>query len=312
MWIVLGFLAALPMLAILVVRLFFFEQWTIVKLDWHTAFGRSDRALPLVKDQFARLCRTKGENHIDANVARYNLGRLTYEFGNKDEGSKLVNTATDFFASYQGKEDSHFATYLINLALAQRTVERKDQAIDSIRRALLIEQNRVPVNEYLVDVGLMNLATFLSEVGQNEEAFTLFGETLQKRMAKHGENSQQTAEVRVNRAEAFIDLQNWMEAERDLRKAIEVLKNYPTQDIGQAYDTYAKVLEAQDRLSEAEPMRDASITALQRALGNRSTEVAKQMERQAALLGRMNRPTEQRLYEQRAAEIRQELKCTVS
>lgn len=67
------------------------------------------------------------------------------------------------------------------------------------------------------------------------------------------------------------------------------------------------MLEAQERLAEAEPMRDASITALQRALGARSTEVAKQMELQAALLGRMNRPTEQRLYAQKAAEIRKEL-----
>ncbi len=154
---------------------------------------------------------------------------------------------------------------------------------------------------------MLNLATVLSETGQFEEAITLFEATLQKRIAKFGENSQQTAVVRVNRAETFIDLGNWMEAERDLRKAIKVLKNIPTQDIGQAYDTCAKVLEAQERLAEAEPMRDASITALQRALGARSTEVAKQMERQAALLGRMNRPTEQRLYAQKAAEIRKEL-----
>ena len=312
MWIILSCLAALPLLAICVIRLFFFEQWLQVKLEWHTAFGRSDRALPVVKDQFALLCRTKGENHIGTNVARYNLGRLTYEFGMKDEGCQLVNQATDFFAGYQGKQDSDFASHLINLALAQRTIEHRDQAIDSIRRALRIQQNLRPANENFVETAMLNLAIILSETAQFEEALTLFEATLQKHIAKFGENSQQTAAVRINRAEALVDLGSWMEAERDLRKAIEVLKNIPTQDIGQAYDTYAKVLEAQDRLAEAEPMRDASITALQRALGARSTEVAKQMERQAALLGRMNRPTEQRLYAQKAAEIRKELKCTVS
>ncbi len=123
----------MPLLAIGVIRLFFFEHWLQVKFEWHTAFGRSDRVLPVAKDQLARLCRTKGENHIDTNVARYKLGRLTYEFGIKDEGGQLVNQATDFFARYQGKQDSDFASHLINLALAQRTIERKDQAIHSIR-----------------------------------------------------------------------------------------------------------------------------------------------------------------------------------
>ncbi len=312
MWIFLGCLVGLPLLAIVVIRLFFFEQWIQLKLDWYTSQGRSDRALPLVKAQFQRLRGSEGEDHIATNAARYSLGQIQYENGLKEDGRAMVDKATEFFTRYQGPKDALFTIYLMNLGLAQRAIDRGDQAIESLQMVLSIQRNKSPLNVDEVARTLLNLGAMLEEAGRQNEAVKILEESLQMRVSKYGQNSIEVAKVKLNLAEALIGLEKWTEAERNLRQAIEVLKIYPTQDLGNAYDTYARLMEAQDRLVEAEPMRQASTTALQRALGEKSVEVAKQMEKQAALLGRLNRYTEQGLYEKKATEIREALKCTVS
>src|ERR1700686_1235397 len=101
-------LLLLPILACLILRLFFHKAWTSLKIEWHMAQGRYDRALPLVIRQLDRMRRTKGENHIDTAVAKYSLGQIQYEHGHPDEGRRLVNEATAFFAAHSGPQDKDY------------------------------------------------------------------------------------------------------------------------------------------------------------------------------------------------------------
>ena len=65
MWIFLAWAAGIVMVGIAVVRLFFYDYWLAMKIDWHLHLKkRPDRALPYVRKSFERMRRSKGENHI--------------------------------------------------------------------------------------------------------------------------------------------------------------------------------------------------------------------------------------------------------
>ncbi|MDP8980629.1 MAG: hypothetical protein M3O35_08575 [Acidobacteriota bacterium] len=113
--------------------------------------------------------------------------------------------------------------------------------------------------------------------------------------------------MHINLAEAFTSLRQWPPAERHIQAAISILQPLPSHELGQAYDTFARLLEEREEFSQAEQMRARALGALKRALGNGSVEVAKQMEKYASVLGNLNRNTECELFKQKAAAIREAL-----
>ena len=315
MWIFLAWAAGIVMVGIAVVRLFFYDYWLAMKIEWHLHLKkRPDRALPYVRKSFERMRRSKGENHLETNVSRYNLGSIFYESGLKEQGQAMVEKAAEFFDSYQGPQDALFPSHLLNLAVAQRAIEQKEQALLTMRRVLEIQRRQNPSDEVAIARTQLNLGALLQETNHPEEALRVYEESLQVRIAKFGEASTEVSRIRINRAECFIDLQNWLEAERNVSQGIAFFSTMPhcLEDLGQSYDVQARLMEAQELYTDAEYTREKSLIALRRALGETNAEVIKQMDKQASLLGRMNRHTEKELYEKKAAELREALKCSVS
>ena len=316
MWIALGCLVLLPILGAAVVRTFFYEMWIQFRSQIHMSMGHSQRALPLLQAQVDRLLRTKGENHLDTAVALYMLGELEYENGRRAEGRARVGQATAFFDRYVGKPDATFWAQLMNLGGAQYAVEEYAASSRTTRLALngfrtLPGTKGAAARELEVQC-LSNLGVTLGKAGQALEGATLLEEALEMRLGKSAENSHEVAVLRVNLGEAYINLQRWTEAERNLQQSIEVLQTGATRDAGQALDSLARLREEQQRWDEAEQLRTSALTALQRALGANHAEVAEQMEKQALVLDRLNRGTERDLYSRKAAQIREALVCTVS
>ena len=170
MWIAIVIVTALPIIIWLTVRLFFREQWTLIKIQWHMTKGRYERALPLLRQQLDRLRRKKGEDHLDTAVAKYSLGQIQYEHGRTDEGRQLVNQATAVFAAYAGPRDDPYWVHLLNLGIAQRAIERRDLAIETFRQAAdLQRKSHGPEKEQLAQA-LNNLGATLEESGEAQEA----------------------------------------------------------------------------------------------------------------------------------------------
>lgn len=307
MWTAIGLLALLLIVGWLAVRLFFHERWTLIQIQWHMSHSRYERALPILRRQLDRLRRTKGENHLSTAVAKYSVGQIDYEHGRKEDGRRLVDEASAFFAAYSGRQDEIYWVHLNNLGLAQRSIDRRDQAIETFRQALDLQRKLRGPESDPVAQALNNLGATLDESGRPEESIPIYEEALKIRTTRHGAESYEAAKVRVNLAEAYTNLQQFAAAERNIEQAIPVLQPAPLKELGQAYDTYARLLEAQECLTRAEPMRIQALGALQRALGDANVEVAQQMEKYASLLERLNRRTECDLFRQKAAAIRQAL-----
>lgn len=302
-----AWLLLLPMLAWLIFRLFFRESWISLKIQWHMARSRNDRALPLISRQLDRLRRTKGDNHIDTAVAKFSLGQIQYEHGRTGEGRRLVDEATAFFAAYSGPRDEVYWVHLLNLGVAQRTIERRDCALETFRQAVDLQRKLHGSDNAQVAQALSNVGVTLEETGRAPESIPIYEEALQIRTRLRGEKSCEVARVHINLAEAYTSLRQWPPAERHIQEAIAILQPLPSHDLGEAYDTYARLLEEQERFSQAEQMRTSALANLKRALGTGSVEVAKQMEKYASLLGNLNRNTECELFKQKAAAIREAL-----
>ncbi len=296
-----------PAIAWLVFRVFFRDAWISLKIQWHMANARYDRALPLVRRQLERKRRTKGENHIDTAVATYSLGQIQYQHGRPEEGRRLVEQATAFFATWPGPQDQVYWVHLLNLGVAQRAIDRLDLALETSRRAADLQRTlNGPETEQLAQA-LSNVGVILEETGRAQESIPIYEEALRIRTKLNGEKSREVARVHVNLAEAFTSLRQWPAAERHIQAAIAMLQPLPSHELGQAYDTFARLLEEREDFSQAEQMRARALGALKRALGNGSVEVAKQMEKYASLLGNLHRNTECELFKQKAAAIREAL-----
>lgn len=300
-------LLALPLLVYLVVRLFFYRTWVLFKIQWHMANGRYDRALPLLRKQLVRLRRTRGESHLDTVFAKYSLGQIEYEHGRKEEGRRLVDEAAASLAGFAGPRDVFFVRQLLNLGVALRAIEQPDRAIDTFRQAAELEKEISGPDSRDLASALLNLGAVLEESGRAEEAVPIYEESLRIRTKIHGAQSPEVARALSNLGEAYTTLRLWGPAEHNVRQALNILEAAPTHDLGLVYDTYARLLEEHDRLTEADEIRTKSLAALTRALGTGSVEVAKQMEKHAALLERLNRRTECGLLRKKAAAIREAL-----
>ena len=312
MWTFLAALALITLLAIAVVRLFFYEYWIQLRLTFHMGLGATDRALPLVRAQLERLRRTKGDHHLDTAVALFQLGQIEYERGRREEGRARVQQAAAFFAQHQGSQNIVFMAHLEGLAAALNEVEIYDQASAVMRR--IVEEWRVWKGGQSLQFGrsLSNLGVVLTRAGQATDAVTVLEEGLVIQLTHRAESSMEIGIARLNLGEAYIDVKRFTEAERNLQHASEVLAKFATQEVGHTFDTYARLREEQERWAEAEQLRTSALIAFQRALGENHVEVAKQMEKQATLLDRLHRDTERDLYRRKAKHIREALACTLS
>jgi tetratricopeptide (TPR) repeat protein len=191
--------------------------------------------------------------------------------------------------------------------VAQRSIDRRDCALETFRQAVDLQRKLHGGDNEQVAQALSNVGATLEETGRAQESIPIYEEAMRIRTALRGEKSCEVARVHINLAEAYTSLRQWPPAERHIQAAIAILQPLPSHELGQAYDTYARLLEEQERLSQAEQMRTSALGALKRALGNGSVEVAKQMEKYASLLGHLNRNTECELFKQKAAAIREAL-----
>ncbi len=188
--------------------------------------------------------------------------------------------------------------------MAQRAVGRDGQALETNRRAVELQRKLHGEDTEKLADSLNNLGVALLKAGRADEALTIYGDVLRIRTKIFGAQSLPAAKIHVNLAEANINLGQLATAEGHIQMAVRNMKLAPMHLLGNAYDTYARLAEARNSLSEAEQMRINALKAFKQGFGETHTEVATQMEKLASLLERMNRNTEGDLFRKNAAAIR--------
>lgn len=159
---------------------------------------------------------------------------------------------------------------------------------------------------------LGNLGVALIKSGRYPEAVTVLEEALAAILATSKEDSLEVGVTRNNLGEAYLHVHRWTEAERLLRQSIETLEPLGMQEVGDAFDSFAALREAQENWPEAGQLRLRALASWQRNVGDGHTEVVRQMEKLAHVLDRQQRTTERDLYLRRAQEMKESLKCMVS
>ncbi len=283
------------------------ERIRTMHIQWHMVRQRYDRALPLVERQLADLQSRHGDRHIETAVAKYTLGQIHFEHGRKDHGRRLVEEAAAFFRDLDAPRGNDYAVYLMNLGCAQRAIGEKEAALRSMRKCAELALELYGPDDWQTAEARNNVAVLLDEIGQPAEALAEYEEVLRVRKAAFGEDSFDVGKVLVNMAESQISLGSFPAARTALERALELLGKNPGHELGQAYDSYGRLCEAQENWERAEEMRIQSLTVFERELGTGHVEVATQMEKLAAVLEKLERPTEGELARRRALRIREAL-----
>jgi tetratricopeptide (TPR) repeat protein len=306
-WYLSGAMAGVALLAAVVVRFIYRDQVRMVRIQWHLMRQRNDRALPLAEAQFEGLRRRKGERHLETATAKYTLGQIRYEHGREEEGRNMVLEAAEVIGELEARSDEEFRMSLMNLGVALRSVGEREAALEVTRKAAALSAASYGNSDWQTAEAMSNVGVLLDETGRSAEALTVHREVLRVKTAEFGKNSVEVAKVLVNLSEAEIATGNYPGARTALERAIAVLEPIGDHTLGHAFDSFAKLEEAQENWEAAERMRAASVMVLERALGRDNAEVAVQMDRYAALLGQLGRPVEVRLARRRASRIRETL-----
>lgn len=307
MWYALACLAGLALVAAAVVRLLFYEIWIRAWTYLFLYLGKTERALRLVRRQLDRVRRSKGDGHIETALTYCTLGQIQYENGLQDEGRGNVARGAAVAAGHPFEQDEQYANRMAIVAEALSAVGEQDQAMVTMQRLIDIHRTRTGITDSQM---LSNLGVMLIRAKRPSEAVPLLEEAVAGMEAT--DDATLLAVARFNLGEAYTDVQRWTEADRLIRQSIETLQESGALELGDALDSLAHLREAQEEWEAAERIRLQALTALQRSLGENHAEVVSQMEKLAALLGRLNRGTERDLYQNKAREIREGLTCMVS
>ncbi len=158
--------------------------------------------------------------HTEANV-RATIGRAYRELALFDQARREFERATALYRQLRIQTGPAWAAFLQQRGALFKALRDFPQAESDLRDALRIRrETEVPPGPFLTAV-LNDLATVLMDQSRMDEAAVLLGEASEIAESSGGGAAAAVGEVRNNLAYVFAGLEDWPEAERLFRAAID-------------------------------------------------------------------------------------------
>lgn len=164
--------------------------------------------------------------HLEQVIALNTAGLIWWTLGDNDKSLRKLKDALTLAKSLESRSDE-VATTLNNIGIVYREMEQYEQAIESFNRA--IEIDRKLKSRWAMAYDLRNKGLTLLRMGKAEEAVALFQEAV---------NESHAIGNRINESKAFLALgqaykvlKNYAEAEKSLKKALELAKNMALREV---------------------------------------------------------------------------------
>jgi serine/threonine protein kinase/tetratricopeptide (TPR) repeat protein len=216
-------------------------------LNWA---GRYDEALPILQDNLARSTRIYGPQHDHTLIVQRNLADLLRTLGRLDEAvaifDDLVGKSTQAFGA------QHRLTQMAknSLALTLNAQGKRAEAIELLREIIADSTDATPLSNRTSSQ--RNLAEMLVADKKFEEALVIYDQVLEIERGV-GEETYGYLITHMNRGELHLDAGRPVDAERDLRVAIEgFAKIQQPLEVAVAQRLLGSALTAQKRFDEAE------------------------------------------------------------
>jgi len=121
-------------------------------------------------------------------------------------------------------DDAHTAAIIANIGLVQREVERFEEALASLQRALAIKERVYGTEHHEVASTLSNLGKVQSDLGRFEEALASLQRALAIKERVHGTEHHEVASTLTNLGKVQSDLGRLSDAESSARRALAIFQ----------------------------------------------------------------------------------------
>lgn len=229
--------------------------------------GRLAEAEPLSREILERRRKLLGA-HRDTMTSAHNHAQLLVELNRLPEAEALQREVLEFRRRELG--ESHPLTIVSTTALGM-CLRKQGRAADAepiLRAAADASRNLDPANPYGTSAR-MNLAAFLRERGEREEALALYREELETGLSKFKPSATLVMSTRQNLAALLVEMGQFDEAESLLTTLIETRRTYAPDEpgLGVSLQSLAELLQKTDRADEAEPLCREALEQARRTVG---------------------------------------------
>lgn len=248
-----------------------------------------------------------GEASLQAARARTELARVRIQQDRLGDATRHLQMAAQAVTGLPGKPSVLMVSAMIGLGQAALEAGWHAEAARICGQALPLARRVLRPN----DPQLGKLEALIGDVyaglDEMETAYAHYEKALDRFRMSTGEDSSECAEVLTAMANAMLREQRWAEARETGVKAVEILDQTGGAALPRALGVLAALHAERGNLAEAESLRVSLCQLWERLGGPDSASLAREYERRAELLGRMQRTTEAGYLQRKAARIRQSL-----
>jgi tetratricopeptide (TPR) repeat protein len=224
--------------------------------------GRYADAQPLFQKALDIYRKTPGEVH-PATAAAYNgLANNLVSQGRYADAQPMFQKALDISRRTLGEDHESTKAVYHNLAATLASQRRFAEALPLLLKAL----ERPPHSA----MAYSTLARILDELGQYDEAWSVYQKALELNRRVNGENHRTTADIYDKLADNLENLGRFIDTMPLHQKALEIRRKVLGEDHPDTADSYSKValdLKKQDQFADALPLNQKAMDIYRKTLG---------------------------------------------
>ena len=245
--------------------------------------------------------RTFPDNHQQIAVWLNSAGLITKNQGDFRASIEYLEEAIGIGEARPGGPNAEFAIDLDNLSEVFRLTGQYDKSLTLKKRATALLANARTRAMQITAVSIFsNLATLYKEMGNLQQAETIFRQVLEYAQRLTGVESPQTASAQVALGAFYWEVGRLQEAERLFEEALrkhEKIFGPEHAHVAVSLNNLAQVYQRTKRLKQAEPIMRRALAVLEKVYGHSHPEVAFSVSNLGILLDELKQTSEaERLF----------------
>lgn len=245
--------------------------------------------------------RTFPDNHQQIAVWLNSAGLITKNQGDFRASIEYLEEAIGIGEARPGGPNAEFAIDLDNLSEVFRLTGQYEKSLTLKKRATALLANARTRAMQITAVSIFsNLATLYKEMGNLQQAETIFRQVLEYAQRLTGVESPQTASAQVALGAFYWEVGRLQEAERLFEEALrkhEKIFGPEHAHVAVSLNNLAQVYQRTKRLKQAEPIMRRALAVLEKVYGHSHPEVAFSVSNLGILLDELKQTSEaERLF----------------
>jgi serine/threonine protein kinase/tetratricopeptide (TPR) repeat protein len=279
--------------------------------------GRFQESVALIEDALAIQMEIRGPDHLETAWSQYYLGNVLWSWGKQEQSRRLLRQAMEVFEKELGPDDIAVGWCLNDLAGTYYFEGDYRKALPLMERSIEIKRVALPPDHFDLAAGLGNLGYLMIYLGDYEGARPLLEQALLMQEHLVGVNHPKYAVVLHSLGELLRRTGDYSAAREKLEQSLAIaeasLEGIHPNTVECIY-SLALLARETGQYAAADSLYRRCLKAQEELYGKSSEETLRCLEGYASFLRDMERGSEARIMDARAAAIRktQELEAAMN